>query len=131
MKVGRNNFRPPPRVESRVVRLEPRVPPPPVNFVEWDGLVRLLFNRKNKTCRSLLTTSSVLELLEKNMRTLASLRGAALPDGFGPGAVQAAVELVLGDTVTGFRERRPSKMDGDDFLALLGAMNAAGIHFAA
>lgn len=40
MKVGRNNFRPPPKVESRVVRIEPRVPPPPVNFLEWDGLVR-------------------------------------------------------------------------------------------
>ena len=33
MKVGRNNFRPPPKVESRVVRIEPRNPPPPVNFV--------------------------------------------------------------------------------------------------
>ena len=40
MKVGRNNFRPPPKVESSVVRLEPRNPPPPVNFQEWDGLVR-------------------------------------------------------------------------------------------
>jgi 18S rRNA (adenine1779-N6/adenine1780-N6)-dimethyltransferase len=32
LKVGRNNFRPPPKVESRVVRIEPRNPPPPVNF---------------------------------------------------------------------------------------------------
>jgi 18S rRNA (adenine1779-N6/adenine1780-N6)-dimethyltransferase len=40
MKVGRNNFRPPPKVESRVVRIEPRTPPPPVNFLEWDGLIR-------------------------------------------------------------------------------------------
>jgi len=32
MKVGKNNFRPPPKVESRVVRIEPRDPPPPVNF---------------------------------------------------------------------------------------------------
>lgn len=39
MKVGRNNFRPPPKVESRVVRLELRNPPPPVNFTEWDGMV--------------------------------------------------------------------------------------------
>ena len=40
MKVGRNNFRPPPKVESRVVRIELRNPPPPVNFTEWDGMVR-------------------------------------------------------------------------------------------
>lgn len=39
IKVGRNNFRPPPKVESRVVRIEPRNPPPPVNFTEWDGMV--------------------------------------------------------------------------------------------
>jgi 18S rRNA (adenine1779-N6/adenine1780-N6)-dimethyltransferase len=39
MKVGRNNFRPPPKVESRVVRMELRNPPPPVNFTEWDGMV--------------------------------------------------------------------------------------------
>lgn len=44
MKVGRNNFRPPPKVESRVVRIELRNPPPPVNFTEWDGMVSL---RKN------------------------------------------------------------------------------------
>ena len=32
MKVGKNNFRPPPKVESSVVRIEPRNPPPPINF---------------------------------------------------------------------------------------------------
>ena len=31
-KVGKNNFRPPPKVESSVVRIEPRNPPPPINF---------------------------------------------------------------------------------------------------
>ena len=40
LKVGRNNFRPPPKVESRVVRIQCKQPPPPVNFVEWDGMVR-------------------------------------------------------------------------------------------
>ena len=36
MKVGRNNFRPPPKVESSVVRIEPINPPPPINFqVRW------------------------------------------------------------------------------------------------
>lgn len=31
-QVGKNNFRPPPKVESSVVRIEPKNPPPPVNF---------------------------------------------------------------------------------------------------
>lgn len=34
-QVGRNNFRPPPKVDSSVVRIEPRNPPPPVDFREW------------------------------------------------------------------------------------------------
>lgn len=49
LQVGKNNFRPPPKVDSSVVRIEPRHPPPPINFLEWDGLVRLCFSRKNKT----------------------------------------------------------------------------------
>ena len=44
MKVGRNNFRPPPKVESRVVRIELRNPPPPVNFTEWDGMVSYILS---------------------------------------------------------------------------------------
>ncbi|KAF1416284.1 putative dimethyladenosine transferase, partial [Spheniscus magellanicus] len=49
MKVGKNNFRPPPKVEFSVVRIEPKNPPPPINFQEWDGLVRIAFVRKNNT----------------------------------------------------------------------------------
>lgn len=66
MKVGRNNFRPPPKVDSRVVRIEPFNPPPPIDFIEWDGLVRLCFSRKHKTLRSIFTSKTVLKLLEEN-----------------------------------------------------------------
>ncbi len=45
VQVGKNNFRPPPKVESSVVRIEPRNPPPPINFKEWDGLTRICFVR--------------------------------------------------------------------------------------
>ena len=90
MKVGKNNFRPPPKVESRVVRIEPRDPPPPVNFQEWDGLVRLCFNRKNKTLRAVLTTKATLKLLEENVRTLRSLScGMAISSSDGPAATGA------------------------------------------
>merc|ERR1719162_1639357 len=74
MKVGKNNFRPPPKVESRVVRIELKNPPPPVNFVEWDGMIKLLFNRKNKTLRSVLNTKATLKLLEVNRKALQSLK---------------------------------------------------------
>ncbi|KAG8363894.1 hypothetical protein BUALT_Bualt19G0070000 [Buddleja alternifolia] len=74
LKVGRNNFRPPPKVDSSVVRIEPRKPLPPVNFKEWDGLVRICFNRKNKTLGALFRQKSVLSILEKNYKTLQALQ---------------------------------------------------------
>lgn len=39
MKVGKNNFRPPPQVESSVVRIEIKNPRPNIDFNEWDGLL--------------------------------------------------------------------------------------------
>jgi len=72
LKVGRNNFRPPPKVDSKVVRIEPYNPPPPVDFVEFDGMCRLCFSRKNKTLRAVFTTRSVLRMLEENQKRLAS-----------------------------------------------------------
>ncbi|KAG9457901.1 hypothetical protein H6P81_002409 [Aristolochia fimbriata] len=90
LKVGRNNFRPPPKVDSSVVRIEPRKPLPPVSFKEWDGLVRLCFNRKNKTLGSIFRQKSVISLLEKNYKTLQSLQNGSsgVEDDLG----------VLGDT---------------------------------
>ena len=66
LKVGRNNFRPPPKVDSSVVRIEPLRPPPPVNFREWDGLMRLCFGRKNKTLGAIFRQHHTLALLEEN-----------------------------------------------------------------
>lgn len=70
MKVGKGNFRPPPKVESSVVRIQPRVPPPPVNFEEFDGLLRIVFNRKNKSLGACFRTKSVLHLIEKNYKVV-------------------------------------------------------------
>ncbi len=73
MKVGKNNFRPPPQVESSVVRMELIQPPPPIDFDEWDGMLRILFTRKNKTVASNFKTTSILESLEHNYKTYCSL----------------------------------------------------------
>jgi 18S rRNA (adenine1779-N6/adenine1780-N6)-dimethyltransferase len=73
MKVGKNNFRPPPKVESSIVRIKPLSPPPPVNFVEWDGLARLTFSRKNKTMGGIFKKDSVTEMLTTNYKTFLSL----------------------------------------------------------
>lgn len=60
MKVGKKNFRPPPKVESSVVRVEPKNPMPQIDFVQWDGLLRLSFSRKNKTLGAVFKTKSIL-----------------------------------------------------------------------
>lgn len=75
LKVGKNNFRPPPKVDSSVVRIEPRpISTIPCNFKEWDGLVRLCFGRKNKTLGGIFRTKTVLELLETNYKTYKALQ---------------------------------------------------------
>jgi 18S rRNA (adenine1779-N6/adenine1780-N6)-dimethyltransferase len=125
LKVGKANFRPPPKVDSLVVRVELKNPPPPVNFTEWDGLVRILFNRKHKTVRAIMTQKSILSVLEDNMRTYISLNNLMLPDPFP--SMKDIVEEVL--TTEEFSDKRAARMDQDDFLRLLAAFNAKGIHF--
>ena len=155
LKVGRNNFRPPPKVDSSVVRIEPRHPGIPVNFKEWDGLVRFCFGRKNKTLGGIFRTKNVLELLTNNFRTYKALqvvpdkkenrkaaaRAEAMDvddedahvdresaDGTSSPVVKQLIEDVL--AADGFVDMRSSKMSQDDFLRLLAAFNSKGIHFA-
>merc|ERR1711962_1963351 len=82
MKIGKNNFRPPPKVESSVVRIEPKNPPPPINFKEWDGLVRIVFVRKNKTLSASFNQTSCLLLLEKNYKVHMSVQGLEVDKNF-------------------------------------------------
>ena len=82
MKVGRNNFNPPPQVESNVVRISPKNPRPQISYDEWDGLLRICFVRKNKVLRSgFLGTTSVMDMLTSNYRTFCSQNGIELDDG--------------------------------------------------
>lgn len=74
MKVKRTEFRPPPKVDSAVVRIAPKNPPPPVNFVEWEGLLRLCFMRKNKTLSAIFKLSNVVEIIEDNFRKVCSFK---------------------------------------------------------
>ncbi|KAL2217760.1 dimethyladenosine transferase [Thermoascus aurantiacus ATCC 26904] len=82
MKVGKNNFKPVPAVESSVVRLVPKNPRPQISYEEWDGLLRIAFVRKNKTLRSsFLGRSSVIDLLESNYRTWCAQNDIPVDDG--------------------------------------------------
>lgn len=75
MKVSKTNFKPPPKVESSVVRIEPIYPPPSINYREWDGLLRLCFTRKNKTLGAIFKKKNVLKMLEENFNTCKKVAG--------------------------------------------------------
>ncbi|GLJ16926.1 hypothetical protein SUGI_0292290 [Cryptomeria japonica] len=66
MHVSKKHFTPCPKVDSSVVRIEPKTCPPPLNLGEWDGLTRLCFVRKNKTLGAIFRQkSTVLHLMKK------------------------------------------------------------------
>ncbi|AEY95544.1 FACR026Wp [Eremothecium gossypii FDAG1] len=130
MKVGRNNFRPPPQVESSVVRIEIKNPRPPVDFNEWDGLLRIVFVRKNRTISAGFKSTAVLEIMEKNYKAyLATTNDAMVDDAKGSLAeqVKQKIETVLAET--GLSDKRAGKCDQTDFLKLLYAFHQVGLHF--
>ena len=97
MKVGKNNFKPPPAVESSVVRLVPKNPRPQISYEEWDGLLRVVFVRKNKTLRaSFFGTTSVMDMLEANYRTWCAQNNISVEDGpaVGEGEGRDAEEVI-------------------------------------
>lgn len=124
MKVGKNNFRPPPKVESAVVRIEPRNPPPPIAYIEWDGLTRIAFLRKNKTLGASFRQNAVLATLEKNYMLHCSVNNQEVPQGFN---IKELVERIL--TKIEADQKRARSMKIDDFIEVLLAFNTEGIHF--
>ncbi|KAI6118489.1 S-adenosyl-L-methionine-dependent methyltransferase [Pisolithus croceorrhizus] len=124
MNVGKNNFRPPPQVESSVVRIAPLDPPPPV-----------------KRLHASFTAKGVMEMLEKNWRTWCSLQNKTVTED---ASIKEIVARVLDST--GYSDQRAAKMTVDDLLKfvclldhfrvyltsrrLLSAFHDEGIHFA-
>lgn len=125
MKVGKNNFRPPPKVESSIIRLEPIQPAPQIEFNEWDGLVRICFSRKNKTLAASFRTQNVESMIDTNYRTWAATQNLMVEDTFN--AKDKITEVLES---VGMSAMRAAKMDQDDFMKLLLAFHNAGVHFA-
>lgn len=80
LKVGKNNFKPPPKVESSVVRIEPKNPRPPVSYEEWDGLLRIVFVRGNRTIKAGFSSKAVMEIVERNYRTWCATNDVAIEE---------------------------------------------------
>ena len=107
------------------MRIEPRNPPPPVNFKEWDSLTRIAFSRKNKTLGACFKADSVLTVLDKNFRVQCAAEKVELPEDF---SIKDKVAGVLSEGA--FADKRARTMDIDGFLLLLSKFNEAGIHLA-
>lgn len=53
-----------------------------MSWTEWDGMLRVCFNRRNKTMRSSwLGTKEVLNMVERNYRVWCSMNDVALEEG--------------------------------------------------
>ncbi|KAI4259856.1 MAG: hypothetical protein L6R42_004350 [Xanthoria sp. 1 TBL-2021] len=85
LKVGRNNFNPPPQVDSSVVRLVPKNPRPKIDFEEWDRMLRVCFGRKNRTLRAGWLGRKVLEWVEGCWRGWCALNDIPVDEGGGEG----------------------------------------------
>lgn len=158
MKVGKKCFCPPPKVNSSVVRIEPKKPFS-TSFKEWDGLLRICFLRKEKTLGSIFRLKSVLSLLEHNYKTLQQLslhqsvehKEMAFVQGFlhdgnkGSDNDDCIEDMEIDNGCAGcgikdrvlsvleegnFVEKRAIQLTHENFIKLLSLFNKAGIHFA-
>ncbi|KAL8689333.1 MAG: hypothetical protein Q9218_004980 [Villophora microphyllina] len=96
LKVGRNNFKPPPQVDSAVVRLVPKSPRPGVAFEEWDAMLRVCFGRKHRMLRAGWIARKVLEWVEGCYRQTCALEGIPIDEGGQSGDME--VEPTIGET---------------------------------
>lgn len=124
MKVSKNSFRPPPQVESSVVRVQPRPEGDfaHIDLADWDGLLRTCFLRKNKTLAANFRSGDLLAVLLKN-----GVRRQKLPCGVTESEVKDRAFQVLESA--GMAQSRAAKLTQADFLRLHAACVQAGLHF--
>ncbi|KAL8815202.1 MAG: hypothetical protein Q9223_005636 [Gallowayella weberi] len=100
LKVGRNNFKPPPQVDSSVVRLVPKHPRPKIVFEEWDRMLRVCFGRKNRTLRAAwLGSRKVMDWVEGCWRGWRAVNDVVDDDGMEGGEPMDIEAAGLDDVV--------------------------------
>ena len=95
--------------------------------------IRLLFNRKNKTLRSVLLTKPTIKMLDENMRTQRALNNSNNNSSMSTDEEEVKTsEQIIEEVVAmeQWKNKRASKLDLDDFLALLAEFKKRGVHFA-
>lgn len=114
MKVSKNSFFPAPKVDTCFMRIEPRVPRPPINVAEFDSMLKICFGRKNKTLAANLKTPLLQRIIEQ------------LPDYQNENYADVIDQILERIKMI---EMRTAKMDTEDFLTLLLEFKRSGIHF--
>ncbi|GMF10051.1 unnamed protein product [Phytophthora lilii] len=124
VKVPREHFLPPPKVDSRVIKLSPRAAATPalpadddLFFQKFDALLRLCFERKNKTLRAL--------LLAKTARSQYVLEDALAEGEDKHQAITERVEAAL--ETSGLTSNRAVKVSVGEFMQLMQELRARGI----
>ena len=133
MKVDKNNFKPPPKVESSIIKLEPKIKQmqqgqlPPMD--QFDGLLRIAFNRKNKTLNSNFNNKNVIELLKKNyiIGKVSNNNGENMDLDITYDFIRDLVLDILSQC--DMQDKRAQKLSELDFLKLLLKFMENGIYF--
>lgn len=133
MKISKNSFNPPPKVESSVIRLDPKHPPPDVDFEEWDGMVKMIFNRKNKKVTSIFRTKAALQALheryisyQKMERGQAAGAASSADESVTIEQFKTLLETVIADPMF---EKRGRSLDEESMMGMLAHFLKNGIHF--
>lgn len=114
MKVSKKSFRPPPKVESSIVKIEPRRNKIDIDLDEFDGMIKICFSRKNKTIGAIFRQTAVKNLLFSNREVKDN---------------EDILERVLEESK--LEKERASKMTVEEFLFLLIKFKEVGVSFKA
>ncbi len=127
MKISKNSFNPPPKVESSVIRMDPYHPPPPINFEEWDGLVKLLFNRKNKKASAIFRSKATIASLFNFHKSYCKMEGKP---SLSEEAFKELLLAALDDESIFGESKRTRTMTIEDITLMLNYFHQKDIHFA-
>jgi 18S rRNA (adenine1779-N6/adenine1780-N6)-dimethyltransferase len=115
LKVSRNSFKPPPKVDSSVIRIEPKYPRPPINLEEFNKLLKVCFLRKNKTLHAVFKADSIGNMINKNGNCTSGKE------------LKGVIKDVLNRSK--LTDSRAAKMCIEDFLLLLLEFKRENINF--
>lgn len=131
MKISAASFKPPPKVESSVIRMEPKNPPPPVDFAEWDEMVKIAMNRKHKKLHALFsgnkTTVKELHKIHSSYCQMNNVDPKPIEEF--KELIKEALSVPSLDGKDDLHDRRAAGMNLDDFMFLLRRMTERNIRF--